>query len=204
MSEVTNNESAKIQELIDSSAKFLAELIAKDENCNMTEENRFVVGIKYEDDGKGKWQSVSARIEVDGDDYFFPGIAGFGETEKEAKEDLRNNTIPLLAQVSKLFSEKKEIEAVKFEAIPIVAKIKVGDKLFDTQEKMFDYFINIEKENKQLREICDYNCPVHKLATHNTCLTCSAVRNSPYHDLKDVSEEELQEIKNEAEKEAKM
>lgn len=62
----------------------------------------------------------------------------------------------------------------------------------------------LEKENEQLKKICDYNCPVHKLATHNTCLTCSAVRNSPYHDLKDVSEEELQEIRNEAEKEAEM
>ena len=62
----------------------------------------------------------------------------------------------------------------------------------------------LEKENEQLKTVCDYNCPVHKLATHNTCLTCSAVRNSPYHDLKDVSEEELQEIRNEAEKEAEM
>lgn len=60
------------------------------------------VRIKYEDDGKGKWQSVSARIEVDGDDYFLPGIQGFGETEEEAKEDLKNNLSPLLEEIERL------------------------------------------------------------------------------------------------------
>lgn len=62
-------------------------------------ENKMTVKIKYEDDGKGKWQSVSARVEVDGDDYFLPGIVGFGETEEEAKEDLKSKVIPLLVQV---------------------------------------------------------------------------------------------------------
>ena len=57
------------------------------------------VKIKYEDDGKGKWQSVSARVEVDGDDYFLTGIEGFGETKEEAKEDLKSKIIPLLTQV---------------------------------------------------------------------------------------------------------
>lgn len=61
-----------------------------------------MVRIKYENDGKGKWQSVSARIEVDGDDYFLPGIQGLGETEEEAKEDLKNNLSPLLGEIEKL------------------------------------------------------------------------------------------------------
>ena len=39
--------------------------------------------FKITDDGKGKWQSVSARIVVDDDDYYFTGIEGFGETEEE-------------------------------------------------------------------------------------------------------------------------
>lgn len=73
-------------------------------------EDEIKLNIKYEDDGKGKWQSVSARVEVDGDDYFFTGIAGFGETETEAKEDLKNKIISFYLQVINLFSEKKEIE----------------------------------------------------------------------------------------------
>lgn len=28
---------------------------------------------------------------------------------------------------------------------------------------------------------CDKKCIVHKLATHNTCWNCKAIRNSPYH-----------------------
>lgn len=71
----------------------------KEKAKEIEEDNKMTVKIKYEDDGKGKWQSVSARVEVDGDDYFLPGIAGFGETEEEAKEDLKSKIIPLLVQV---------------------------------------------------------------------------------------------------------
>lgn len=60
------------------------------------------------------------------------------------------------------------------------------------------------KENEELKAVCDYNCPGHKLATHNACLTCPAVRNSPYHDLKNVSDEELQQIIKDAETEMEM
>ena len=67
-------------------------------------EEEINISIKYEDDGKGKWQSVSARVEVDGDDWFFPGIQGFGETEEEAKEDLKNHLFPLLEEVKKMFN----------------------------------------------------------------------------------------------------
>lgn len=63
---------------------------------------------------------------------------------------------------------------------------------------------SLEEENQELKKICDYNCPVHKLATHNACLTCSAVRNSPHHDLKNVSDEELQKIIKDAEAEMEM
>ena len=62
----------------------------------------------------------------------------------------------------------------------------------------------LEKEISELKKICDFNCPVHKLATHNTCLTCPAVRNSPHHDLKNVTDEELQKIIKDAEAEMEM
>lgn len=52
----------------------------------------------------------------------------------------------------------------------------------------------LEKENAELKTVCDYNCPDHKLATHNACLMCPAIRNSPHHDLKNVSDEELERI----------
>lgn len=63
---------------------------------------------------------------------------------------------------------------------------------------------NLEKEISELKKICDFNCSVHKLATHNTCLTCPAVRNSPHHDLKNVTDEELQKIIKDAEVEMEM
>lgn len=59
-------------------------------------------------------------------------------------------------------------------------------------------------DEEKLEEVCNYSCPVHKLATHNACLTCSAVRNSPHHNLKNVSNEELQKIIKEAEAEMEM
>lgn len=62
----------------------------------------------------------------------------------------------------------------------------------------------LKKENEQLKTVCDYNCPVHKLATHNACLACPAVRNSPHHDLKNVTDEELQKIIKDAEAEMEM
>lgn len=57
----------------------------------------------------------------------------------------------------------------------------------------------LKKENGRLRSICDYNCPSHKLVTHNICLSCSAVRNSPYHDLKNATDEDLKKIIHEVE-----
>ena len=38
---------------------------------------------------------------------------------------------------------------------------------------------------------CDKKCVVHKLATHNTCWNCSAIRNSPYfqEEVKNMSDE---------------
>lgn len=60
-----------------------------------------------------------------------------------------------------------------------------------------------DKESKYNEE-CEEDCVVHKLATHNTCLTCPAVRNSPHRDLKNVTDEELQKIIKDAEAEMEM
>lgn len=68
----------------------------------------------------------------------------------------------------------------------------------------FENQLRLQAENEQLKTVCDFNCPVHKLATHNACLTCPAVRNSPHHDLKNVTDEELQKIIKDAEAEMEM
>lgn len=47
--------------------------------------------------------------------------------------------------------------------------------------------------------VCDYNCSVHKLVTHNACLTCTAIRNSPHHDLANATDEDLKKIIQEVE-----
>ena len=46
--------------------------------------------------------------------------------------------------------EMKEEETI-ISAKKIDPKIKVGEKLFDTKEEMFDYFIKLEKENEELK-----------------------------------------------------
>ena len=71
-------------------------------------------------------------------------------------------------------------------------------------EEQDHHIVELEKEISELKKICDFNCPIHKLATHNTCLTCPAVRNSPHHDLKNVTDEELQKIIKDAEAEMEM
>lgn len=40
---------------------------------------------------------------------------------------------------------------------------------------------------------CDENCIGHKLYTHNVCLTCEALKDSPYHKdyLKNKTDEEI-------------
>ena len=71
-------------------------------------------------------------------------------------------------------------------------------------EEQDHHIVELEKEISELKKICDFNCPVHKLATHNTCLTCPAVRNSPHHDLKNVTDEDVQKIIKDAEVEMEM
>lgn len=40
---------------------------------------------------------------------------------------------------------------------------------------------------------CDENCTSHQLATHNVCLFCKALKDSPYHRdyLKNKSDKEI-------------
>ena len=58
-------------------------------------------------------------------------------------------------------------------------------------------------KKKSFNNKCDEKCIVHKLVTHNTCLFCTALRNSPYidKDVKNKTDEEIVELQMQVEKE---
>ena len=66
--------------------------------------------------------------------------------------------------------------------------------------------INFEESEAKsaFNEDCDKECLVHKLVTHNSCLLCKALRNSPYvdDDLKAKSDKEIFEIQKEIKRES--
>lgn len=101
------------------------------------------------------------------------------------------NQLRLQAENQELKKENEELEKIRS------GQVKIMESDLTRIEKL-------KKENEQLKIVCDFNCPVHKLATHNACLTCPAVRNSPHHDLKNVTDEELQKIIEDAEAEMEM
>ena len=94
-------------------------------------------------------------------------------------------------EIEELKKENEDLEKIRS------GQVKIMESDLTRIEKL-------KKENEQLKTVCDYNCPVHELATHNACLTCPAVRNSPHHDLKNVIDEELQKIIKDAEAEMEM
>lgn len=49
---------------------------------------------------------------------------------------------------------------------------------------------------KANKPVCNPGCIVHRLATHNTCLGCAAVRDSPYVDagIKKLSISEIKKL----------
>lgn len=49
---------------------------------------------------------------------------------------------------------------------------------------------------------CDTDCIVHKLVTHNACLMCNSLRNSPYHkdDVMGKTDVEIEEMQKEIER----
>ena len=59
-----------------------------------------------------------------------------------------------------------------------------------------------EEESKYNKE-CKVDCVVHQLATHYTCVFCSACRNSPYYreDFLGKSDEEIEAIRKEVSEE---
>ncbi len=103
---------------------------------------------------------------------------------------------------------KKEKRQVTDKTFKKVYQSYVKDKLlsFDLEKTLSEArdILKLKKENEQLKTVCDYNCPVHKLVTHNTCLTCSAIKSSPHFDFKDKSDEEIKQIQAEAKLEAEM
>lgn len=63
-------------------------------------------------------------------------------------------------------------------------------------------YMHKDARNK-FNEECDENCIVHKLITHNTCLFCNALRNSPHlqNDVTEKTDKEIEEMQSELEKE---
>lgn len=59
------------------------------------------------------------------------------------------------------------------------------------------------KSKPTFNKKCNPNCPCHRLVTHNACLWCPALRNSPYHkgEFDDKSDEDIAKIINELEEE---
>lgn len=51
----------------------------------------------------------------------------------------------------------------------------------------------MKKERKDFNKRCDKKCIVHRLVTHNTCLFCKALRNSPS-DIKELQQQLEKEI----------
>lgn len=59
-----------------------------------------------------------------------------------------------------------------------------------------------EKE-EEFNKPCDKDCVIHKLKTHNACLFCESIRNSPYHgnDVSGMSDNDIRQMQSELEKE---
>lgn len=58
--------------------------------------------------------------------------------------------------------------------------------------------MNKRIQKKRFLMSCDKNCVVHKLVTHNTCLFCQALKNSPYHsEVKNMSIKDIKKMKKE-------
>ena len=55
------------------------------------------------------------------------------------------------------------------------------------------------KKESKFNEQCSPNCPCHKTITHNACLCCLALRNSPYHkgEFDNKSDEDIEKMINE-------
>lgn len=56
---------------------------------------------------------------------------------------------------------------------------------------MTDKEIIIKNINSGMK--CDKNCISHRLYTHNLCMTCKAIKDSPYHQeyLKNKTDDEI-------------
>lgn len=135
------------------------------------------------------------------------------ETIARVKSSLQATKSFLALEVIELF--EKENVGLKKNLERYSQKIAEQEETIDAQDDKINFYVSkmnenilkrqeLEKENAELKAVCDYNCPDHKLATHNACLLCPAIRNSPHHDLKNVSDEELEIIIKNAEIEMEM
>lgn len=66
---------------------------------------------------------------------------------------------------------------------------------------MVDKEIIIKNINSGVK--CNHDCPLHKLVTHNACIQCKALKDSPYHKdyLKGKTDDEIADEIIEIEKE---
>jgi len=59
------------------------------------------------------------------------------------------------------------------------------------------------KLESKFSEPCVASCPCHKTITHNACLECLALRNSPYHkgEFENKSDEDIEKMQTKIEAE---
>lgn len=68
--------------------------------------------IKVHNDGKGKWESFEASIELD-------NVWGYGATEQEALQELKNKLTDIATEITRCISGNIEIEYVDASGNPL-------------------------------------------------------------------------------------
>jgi hypothetical protein len=68
--------------------------------------------IKVHNDGKGKWMSFEASLNLD-------TVYGWGENEQEALEELKNKLTDIATELARCVSGNIEIEYVDGSGVPL-------------------------------------------------------------------------------------
>lgn len=104
--------------------------------------------------------------------------------------------------------EKHETDYFTIETIKYIGWIEIVKNICDKElVSRWCEFPKSEKaeqvtDNGIFNKECDESCYVHKLKTHNACIFCEALRNSPYHDVEGLSDWEILKMQEDAAKEA--
>lgn len=80
---------------------------------------------------------------------------------------------------------------------------EIDSMSIDEYNEFHEKALKMKQERKVFNKRCDKKCIVHRLVTHNTCLFCKALRNSPYVDekVKNKSDVEIMELQKKLEEE---